>query len=199
MLTVEDDAGSVARRLAGGLICCPACGQPLSRWGHARWRKLRGLGTAVAGVRLRRARCRPCRATHVLLPVSLLLRRADTAEVIGAGLVMAAGGAGHRVVAARLGRPASTVRGWLRRFGERAEAVRVFFTRLLADVAPDPVMPAGAAGPAAAAVSAVTGAAVAVAERWPHLGKVPVWRAASAASGGLLIAPGWPPGGRNTN
>jgi hypothetical protein len=38
-----------------------------------------------------------------------------------------------------------------------------------------------------------------VAARWPQLGEVPVWAAASAASGGLLLAPGWPGGGRNTS
>ena len=111
----------------------------------------------------------------------------------------AAAGAGHRTIAAGLGRPASTVRGWLRRFAARAEAVRVFFTVLLARTSPDPVMPAGAAGPVAAEVSAIAGAAVAVAQRWPELGAVPVWTAASAASGGLLIAPGWPGAGRNAS
>jgi hypothetical protein len=40
---------------------------------------------------------------------------------------------------------------------------------------------------------------VAVRARWPLLGEVPVWVAASAASGGLLLAPGWPGGGRNTS
>ena len=75
----------------------------------------------------------------------------------------------------------------------------MFFTVLLARTAPDPVMPAGVAGPVAAAVSAVAGAAAAVAARWPLLGEVPVWTAASAASGGLLLAPGWPGAGRNTS
>ena len=75
----------------------------------------------------------------------------------------------------------------------------MFFTVLLARTGPDPVMPAGAAGPVAAAVSAIAGAAAAVAARWPLVGEVPVWAAASAASGGLLLAPGWPGGGRNTS
>jgi hypothetical protein len=70
---------------------------------------------------------------------------------------------------------------------------------LLARTSPDPVMPAGAAGPVAAAVAAVAGAAVAVAQRWPAVGVVPVWASASAATGGRLLAPGWPPAGRNTN
>jgi hypothetical protein len=55
-------------------------------------------------------------------------------------------------------------------------------------------MPAGRAG---LAVSAVAGAAVAA--RWPLVGMVPVWPAASAASSGLLLAPGWPAAGRNAN
>jgi hypothetical protein len=75
-----------------------------------------------------------------------LSRRADAGAVIGAALEAAAGG-GHRKIARPLGRPAATVRGWVRRFTGRAEPVRVFFTMLLA---PDPVMPAGAAGPVAA-------------------------------------------------
>jgi hypothetical protein len=36
-----------------------------------------------------------------------------------------------------------------------------------------------------------------VAQRWPQVGTVPVWAAASAASGGLLLAPGWPAAGSN--
>jgi hypothetical protein len=48
-------------------------------------------------------------------------------------------------------------------------------------------------------VSAVAGAAAAVAQRWPVIGQVPVWTVASAASGGLLLAPGWPPAGRNAS
>jgi hypothetical protein len=135
----------------------------------------------------------------VLLPAWCLLRRADAGEVIGAALEAAAAGCGYRKTARRLGRPASTVRGWLRRFAGRAEAVRAFFTVLLARTAPDPVMPAGTAGLVAAAVSAVAGAAAAVAARWPQVGTVPVWAAASAASGGLLLAPGWPAAGRNAS
>src|SRR5215831_5548931 len=52
----------------------------------------------------------------------------------------------------------------LRLLAGRAEQVRVFFTVLLARTSPDPVMPTGAAGPVAAAVSAVAGAAEAVAQ-----------------------------------
>jgi len=135
----------------------------------------------------------------VLLPGWCLSRRADEGAVIGSALQAAAAGAGHRTIAAGLGRPASAVRGWLRRFAARAGAVRAFFTVLLARTSPDPVMPAGAAGPVAAAVPAIAGAAAAVAQRWPQPGTVPAWTAAPAASGGLLIAPGWPGAGRCTN
>jgi Domain of unknown function (DUF6431) len=199
VLTVNGDRDAVERQLAGGELSCPLCGGVLGGWGHAAQRRVRVLGGEDVRVRPRRSRCRGCGATHVLLPVWCLSRRADAGAVIGAALEGAAAGSGHRRVARLLGRPPSTVRGWLRRFAVRAEAVRVFFTVLLARTGPDPVMPAGAAGGVAAAVAAVAGAAVAVAQRWPLVGQVPVWAAASAASGGLLLAPGWPLAGRNAN
>lgn len=121
-----------------------------------------------------------------------LLRRADLAEVIGAALAAKALGKGVRPVAAATGRAAGTVRGWLRRFGSRAEAVRVFFTRLLVEAGVDPVPPAQAGSAFADAVAAVAGAAVAVLSRWPGIGGVTPWRLASAASGGRLLSPGWP-------
>jgi Homeodomain-like domain len=199
VLTVNGDGDAVERQLAGGELECPSCGGVLGGWGHAAERRVRVLGGDDVRLRPRRSRCRRCGGTHVLLPVQFLLRRADAGAVIGAALEAAAAGGGHRKIARLLGRPASTVRGWLRRFTGRAEAVRAFFTVLLARTAPDPVMPAGAAGLMAAAVSAVAGAAAAVAARWPRVGEVPVWSAASAASGGRLLAPGWPAAGRNAS
>jgi hypothetical protein len=199
VLTVNGDGALVERQLAGGELACPGCGGVLGGWGHARLRPVRVLDGSDAELVPRRSRCRQCGATHVLLPAWCLSRRADAGAVIGAALEAAAAGAGHRTIAVVLGRPASTVRGWLRRFAARAEAVRAFFTVLLARTSPDPVMPAGAAGPVAAAVPAIAGAAAAVTQRWPKLGTVPVWTAASAASGGLLIAPGWPGQGRNAS
>jgi hypothetical protein len=133
-----------------------------------------------------------CLVTHVLLPVVALLRRADLAEVIGAALAAKARGMGARTVAVLLDRPVDTVRGWLRRFGSRAEAVRQFFTGLLVDVAPDPVVPAAMCTVFADAVAAVVGAAVAVLSRWPRLGEVPVWQAAAAATHGRLLSSSWP-------
>jgi Homeodomain-like domain len=199
VLTVNGDRAVVERQLAGGELSCPLCGGVLGGWGNAAERRVRVADGGDVRLRPRRSRCRGCGATHVLLPAGLLLRRADAAGVIGAALEAAAAGGGHRRIAGLLGRPPSTVRGWLRRFAGRAEPVRAFFTVLLAGTGPDPVMPAGAAGLVAAAVSAITGAAAAVAARWPRLGGVPVWAAASAASGGLLLAPGWPGAGRNAS
>jgi hypothetical protein len=148
------------------------------------------------GIVPRRARCIGCGATHVLLPVLLLVRRADTAAVIGAGLTAKATGAGHRLIAALLGRPAETVRGWLRRFAERVEAVRAVFTRWCRDLAPDPVLPGPAGLAWADAIAAVLAVAAAMGARF-SLGEVPVWQAASAVSGARLLLPGWPvPAGR---
>jgi len=197
VLTVNGDGVMVERQLAGGELDCPGCGGRLGGWGRARPRRVRVVEGPDAVVVPRRSRCRECGATHVLLPAWCLSRRADAGAVIGAALEAAAAGDGHRKIAAGLVRPASTVRGWLRRFAARAEAVRAFFTVLLVRTSPDPVMPAAACGPVAAAVSAIAGAAAAVAQRWPRVGMVPVWAAASAASGGLLLAPGWPAAGRN--
>src|SRR6266702_2678884 len=172
VLTVNGDQGLVERQLAGGELACPKCGGVLGGWGHGRLRRIRLLDGPEAELVPFRSRCAACKATHVLLPAWCLLRRADASEVVGAALAAAAAGRGHRSIARVLGRPPSTVRGWLRRLAGRAEPVRVFFTVLLARTAPDPVMPAGAASPGAAA---------------------------AAASGGLLLAPGWPAGGGNTN
>ena len=93
---------------------CPGCGQPMRPWsGYQRWVR---WGGGVWRVWVRRAKCRPCGVTHALLPSFTLLRRLDAVWVIGAALERVAGGAGLRVVAAGLGVPHTTVRGWWRRF-----------------------------------------------------------------------------------
>jgi len=76
---------------------------------------VRGPGEDTVSVRPRRARCADCLATQILLPSALTVRRADSTEVIGNALAAKANGAGFRTIAARLDRPASTVRRWLRR------------------------------------------------------------------------------------
>jgi hypothetical protein len=121
----------------------------------------------------------------VLLPEGLLVRRRDEVEVIGAALVAYVGGDGHRRIAERLGVPAATVRGWLRRFGARATAVAAFFTRWALMLAPgsDPPAPAGSAvADAVEAVGLATRAAVL------RFGPGLVWARAARLTGGGLLA-----------
>jgi len=191
VLTVGANAVVVEGPRGGGVFVGPWGGGGGAGGGGARTGGLGGGGGPVR-LRPRRARCGGCGVTHVLLPVFALLRRADLAEVIGAALAAKAAGAGARSIAAAWGRPADTVRGWLRRFGSRTGQVRAFFIRLLVEVGVDPVPPAQAPSGFADAVAAVAGASVAAVSRWPGIGEVPPWWLACAASGGRLLAPGWP-------
>ncbi len=138
----------------------------------------------------------------MLLPVLVLVRRADTVAVIGAALAAKAAGLGHRRIATGLGRPAETVRGWLRRFGARVEQVRVVFTGWCRALAPDPVLPDPAGSAWADALAAIVAAAHALSARFhtattaadvgADVGATPVWEVAVSVSGGRLLAPGWP-------
>jgi hypothetical protein len=151
---------------------------------------VRGVDGPVR-LRPRRSRCLGCGVTHVLLPVVVLVRRADAAVVIGAALAARAAGVGYRRIAGLLGRPAETVRGWLRRFGGRLEGVRGVFTGWLRALAADPVMPEPAGSVWADALAAIGAAAAAAASRLV-LPVVSPWELAVAVSGGRLLAPGWP-------
>lgn len=189
MLMVDTDAVAVERLLVTGQLACPACGGVLAPWGHARWRSLRREEGSVRH-RPRRGCCTGCAKTHVLLSRAWLLRRADGVSVIGSALLAKAAGQGHRLIAAALGRPPSTVRGWLRRFGARAEQVRVLFTLLLYRLDPQ-------AGPLAPRESVFADALEAVGRAGAagvrRLAPCPPWEFASWASAGLLLAPtvGW--------
>lgn len=190
MLMVGTDPAEVERLLLAGELGCPVCEGVLAPWGHARGRSSRLLDGVVRHTP-RRSRCGGCGATHVLLPERWLLRRADAAGVIGAALEAKAGGAGHRVIAAALGRPASTVRGWLRALAGNAEQVRTRFTRLLHlldPLASPVVVRAGVLGDAVEAIGRAAAAAVL------RLSPVGPWEFASRATGGRLLAP--PAGGR---
>ncbi|QFZ78361.1 hypothetical protein GFH48_38255 [Streptomyces fagopyri] len=193
MVTVEVTAAAVEQRLSAGELSCPDCGGVLARWGWGRLRGLRGPD-GVVSVRPRRARCRDCEATHILLPVLSLVRRADAVEVVGAGLELAAAGWGCRRIAERLGRPVTTVRGWLRCWSRRVGRTAAVFTSLLVALADDPaaMLPTAAGSAAQDAVCAVTGFAFAARARLEML-KVPTWLLVSAACHGRLLAPGWPP------
>jgi len=162
MVGTEPDV--VERGLRAGRLACPTCRGVLRPWGHARPRVLRGRAELVR-LRPRRSRCGSCAGTHVLLAESMLLRRADAVEVVGA---------------------AGTVRGWLRRFAGRAQAVRAWFTALAAALDPQWGALAPAGSVLADAVAAVGAAARAAALR---LGPRAPWRFAARVSGGRLLAP----------
>jgi Domain of unknown function (DUF6431) len=198
VLTVNGDRDVVQKQLANGELGCPSCGGILGGWGNAVTRPVRQLEGAGEQVTPRRSRCRSCLATHVLLPVQLLSRRADAGAVIGRALEAKAAGAGHRVIAGLLGRPESTVRGWLRALARNAGAVRERFTSLAASLVTDPPLPAPAGSPAADAVAAVA-AAAAAAVLLPGVGVVARWELASAVTCGLLLAPSWPAGRGNAS
>ena len=189
MVTVGKDVAEVEARLVAGRLECP-CGGRLAPWGHARSRVLRD-GTALGwSLRPRRARCSGCTRTHVLLPVGVLVHRADVVAVIGTALGLAALGWGHRRVADRVGRAAGTVRGWLRRLRARAEALRVEFTALLAALDPLAAMPDPTPSETGDVVAALLAATAAVTRRWAEAveGLSP-WDLAAAVTGGRLLAP----------
>jgi hypothetical protein len=191
VLTVGNDAADVERRLSSALLSCPACGGRLASWGYGRARTLRGEGVLRWRLRPRRARCSGCGRTHVLLPADWLVRRADAVVVIGAALVRAAAGWGHRRIAELIDRPAATVRGWLRRFAARAGPVRSAFTALLCDLDPVPRVPEPAGSELADAVAAIVAATSAMAARWGRsVFAVSPWRLAAAVTSGWLLTPG---------
>ncbi|WP_432990673.1 hypothetical protein [Dactylosporangium sp. CA-233914] len=69
-----------------------------------------------------RVRCRSCQGTHVVLAAGLLPDSGYGLDVIGAALLGAACGHGHRVLATRLTVPAATVRCWPRPHQQRGAA-----------------------------------------------------------------------------
>lgn len=184
MLMVCAEQSRVEAELVGGLLCCPSCRAVLGPWGHARARVLR----CVVGDRLlrpRRARCRGCAGTHVLIPDVALLRRRDEIAVIGAAIEAKVAGWGYRRIASWLGVPADTVRGWLARFAQRAELVRAHFTRCVValDVEQGPVLPAGSGIADALEVIAVACRAWVL-----RFGPRDPWPIVGVLSGGVLLA-----------
>jgi len=183
VLMVCAEEARVEAELSGGALVCPSCRGTLRPWGHARARVLRcAAGSRV--LRPRRARCRSCAGTHVLLPELALLRRRDEVVVIGAAIEAKAAGAGHRTIAGRLGLPKDTIRGWLRRFAARAEQARVHFTRWAFALDPElgPILPAG--GMVMDALEAIAIAARAWVLRF---GAGEAWRIAATLAAGLLL------------
>jgi hypothetical protein len=185
MQMVEADVESVETRLRAGEIACVGCGGELRPWGYARWRTLRDHGGPVR-LRPRRSRCRSCQVSHVLLPTLALLRRADLVAVIGGALV--ARYVEHRTraeVAGAAGAPWDTVRGWLRRFAERAVEIRAEFAALAHrwDAELGPIEPRDST-----VLDALEAIGVAAAAAVRRFGPTPLWTLAAGASGGRLLS-----------
>ena len=104
--------------------------------------------------------------------------------MIGVAIEASVAGEGCRRIAGRLGVPADTVRGWLRRFGERAELIRAHFMRCAVWLDPElgPVVPAGSVIADALEAVAVAGRAWVL-----RFGSGDPWRIASRLSGGALL------------
>ena len=188
MLTVGNSAAVVEEMLGNGVLSCPGCGGRLGGHGHAVRRRVFRRCRVPVSVQPRRARCSSCGVTHVLLPAWLLVRRCDSAGVIGEMLARAARGQGFRSIAAASGVPEDTVRDRLRRFRTSAAGVREFFTRLAGALAVDPVPLDPAGGVLGDAVVAVAAAATAAAGRWPALA-VSGWELAAVVTAGSLLSP----------
>ncbi|TVP63851.1 MAG: helix-turn-helix domain-containing protein [Nitriliruptor sp.] len=184
MLTVSPDPARVESALGAGSLVCPSCeAGRVGPWGWARGRPV-GRGRRRQRVRPRRGRCRGCDVTHVLLPASMLLRRADWVELIGRALELKAAGLGQRPIAAEVGVSRSTVRGWLSRFAVVAERVRAHLVRwaLWLDPGLVRIEPSGSDFGDALVAVAAAGSAAAV---WLGIGCR--WEFASAATAGRLL------------
>ena len=196
MITVSYGPAAVESDLRGGLLLCPECKESLRPWGRARQRRIRmGTGDATVSVFCPfRARCSGCKVTQVLLPVALAARRADEALVISAAIeAHVIEGLGHRSIAERVGRPVSTVRGWLRSYARSAGALSVWFRRLVLRDAPDAAAfwPQSAGGLLAQALEFLMAYARVLGERFarPKTGLVP-WHVAALASVGPWVLSG---------
>ena len=184
MLIVETDRAAVERSLVAGQLRCPDCRGELRPWSSARVRAVRDHGVETT-LTPRRARCASCTKTHVLLPDTMLLRRRDALSSIGAALLRKAAGQGRRTIGSALGVHPDTVRGWLRRFGAKAEQWRAHCWAW--SHALDASLPAIApAGSAFADALAAIGLAVAAATR--RFGPRPGWGWVAVITAGGLLA-----------
>jgi hypothetical protein len=173
--------------LAAGRVACPDCGEPLAPLGWAREREVR-MRYGGRLVRARRAYCRRCARTHVLLPACCVPRRRDGAEVIGSALLAKAQGVGHRTIAARLDRPPGTVRGWLRAFARRTGTLHGVGVTWTVELGDGPWMPRPSGRPFAVALQALACAARAYVLRFGRIASV--WELIVAVCGGELLSHG---------
>ena len=195
MPTVSHVMRVVEAQLNAGQLQClvPGCGGVLAPWWYGIERALVLAGGASGRVRPRRAICKSCGTTRVLLPDTMLRRRQCSVEVIGTALLHAAAGMPWTRVAAQAGVPFETVRGWLRRFTRRADLVRAWLLGLLDVLVDDPALPAGEARPAAGALSVLAALHRQMPERWLLVASLSPWQLAARLSRAGLLAPAWPP------
>ena len=176
--------------LLAGDLPCPRCRGVLRPFGTGRTRTVRGVGADTET--LRRARCADCQVTQILLPTTLTVRRADSTEPIGTALVEHARGAGHRSIAARFGRPESTVRRWLR--GVRDPHAQWLYRRAVDRAAAIDrellVRPAPQRTALGHALNLLAGAALRYRDRFDPA--VPVWALIGSFAHGRLLAPPHP-------
>jgi hypothetical protein len=183
VLIVGTDKAAVEADLIGGRLSCPTCQVGLRPWGHGVDREVRLLARSEQRC-FRRSICRPCRATHVLIPEDTLVRRRHVGEVIGAALTARAKGASLRRIAKDLGVAVSTVRGWLRAFALKAVVLREHFVRWAHAVDPghDDLFAGGS--DFCDAVAAIGVFAIVAVRRF---GPRPAWSLASLVTGGCLL------------
>ena len=104
--------------------------------------------------------------------------------MIVAAIEAKAAGEGHRPIARRLRVHADTVRGWLRRFVERAGQIRAHFTRWAVVLDPE----IGAVLPTGSGIADALEAIAVAARAWVlRFGVRDPWRIASSLSGGVLL------------
>jgi len=157
---------------------CPLCSGATQRW-HGYPRHVRDDSDRL--IWIARIRCTACGVTQALLPSFVLPHRWDVVTHAGRGVELAASGLGHRRIAGMVGRPETTVRGWLRRI--RSVATSLTTTLLARAVA------LGWAGwelpvaPLPRLVSAVH----ALAGRWPRGRSAEPWSIAVLVTGGALL------------
>jgi len=173
-------------QLSAARMACLACGHMLAPWGFAHRRSVRGhYGTTQ--LRPRRARCRGCRTTHVMLPASCLPRRAVTVKIVGQALLAPVNGASHRTIAADLELPADTVRGWIRRATAHASWLREWAPSWPTGSTPNTpsIRPTGT--PLGDALEALGNAAAAATRQLGLL--APPWELIAYFTGGRLLTP----------
>jgi len=166
------ETAQVEEKLSARDWPCPVsgCSGRLGPWGWARPRwvffdfeERLGEGTKFLP---RRARCVSCGVTQVLLDQRLLSRRRDSSAVIQLALELMAKGWGVGKVALWVGRPFSTVRGWLRAAKRCVDAAEPFLAALGQVVAPAAPMPSTAVSEVGRLVSA--GKRFAAGAGWPE-------------------------------